>query len=329
MNAARQRERELDTVELQALAWVRHMAAGAMTPADGAALRHWCQADPAHRAAFVLARQRWQQLGEAARLAAARNPASLHLAKPARAPDWRRRALLGGAMSLGAAAATAAVIHPPLGLWPSVGEMRADYRTATGERRLLALADDVTVEMNTRTSIAVRTEAGRVQGIDLIAGEAAVDTIDAPRAFAVVAGAGRASALSARFEVKCTAAGVRVTCIDGTVQVAHTAGTVTLAGRQQLSYDQDTLGPLVRLDAIPPSGWRDGYLRFADTPLREVVDEINRYRPGRVVLLNQRIAERHVTGRFQIHSLDKAIVQIQRSLGLEARTLPGGIVLLG
>ncbi|EHP41947.1 Fe2+-dicitrate sensor, membrane protein [Cupriavidus basilensis OR16] len=206
--------------------------------------------------------------------------------------------------------------------------MRADYRTATGEQRRLALADDVTVELNTRTSIAVRAGAGRMQGIDLIAGEAAVDTLHAPRPFAVVAGPGRAFAQSARFEVRMTPAGVCVTCVEGAVQVAHATGTATLNARQQLTYDSEALGHIVSVDPTWMPVWRDGYLRFSETPLRDVVDEINRYRPGRVVLLDKQVAARRVTGRFQIRALDKAIAQMQRSLGLEVRALPGGIVLL-
>ncbi|MDF3839456.1 FecR domain-containing protein, partial [Cupriavidus basilensis] len=219
-------------------------------------------------------------------------------------------------------------VHPPLGLWPSVGELRADYRTTTGEQRRLTLAQDVTVELNTRTSIAVRSGQGSVQGIDLIAGEAAIDTMDAPRPFAVVAGPGRALTQNARFEVRVTPAGACVTCIEGQVQVTHAAGTAILNGRQQLSYDSQSLGPVVSVDAMGMPAWRQGYLRFSEAPLWQVVEEINRYRPGRVVLLDKQVAARHVTGRFQIRSLDKAILQMQRSLGLEVRSLPGGIVLL-
>ncbi|EHP41948.1 Fe2+-dicitrate sensor, membrane protein [Cupriavidus basilensis OR16] len=93
MNPPLQRERTLDAIERQALAWVRRVASGEMTPADGAALRRWCMADPAHKAAFAVARQRWQQLGEASQLAVARNPASLRIAETRRTPNWQRRAI--------------------------------------------------------------------------------------------------------------------------------------------------------------------------------------------------------------------------------------------
>jgi transmembrane sensor len=333
MNAPFPPPRELDPVERQALAWVRRVAAGEITHADGAALRQWCQANPAHAAAFAAARARWAQLGEAAAMVKARNPAAIHATLPAarRPSSWQRRAFLGGALGATAATAVAAVVHPPLGLWPAANEWRADYRTATGEQRRLALGGAVDVELNTRTSIAVWPGAGGTRGIALIAGEAAIDLSRAETPFVVAAGAGHTQALqrqAARFEVRHLDGAVCVTCIDGQVQVAHASGTVQLSGGQRLRYDDHTLGRAEQLDAARMPGWRQGYLRFTDAPLGEVLDEINRYRTGKVVLLDRQLAAKPVTGRFQIHALDKAIVQMQRSFGLHARTLPGGMVLL-
>lgn len=329
MNALLAQQRELDPIERQALAWVRRVAAGDLTHAEGAALRRWCQASPAHAAAFADARRRWAQLGEAGALVKARNPAAVRF--PAAAPrpaSWQRRAFLGSALGATAAASAAALVHPPLGLWPSVRELRADYRTATGEQRRVALAGAIDVDLNTRTSIAVWEGARGARGIDLIAGEAAIRLINAATPFEVAAGAGRTQTRHARFEVKNLAGSVCVTCVEGEVRVAHAAGTVKLAAGQQLRYDDRDVGRIAYVEPARMPAWREGYLRFADAPLREVLDEINRYRPGKVMLLDQQLAGKPVTGRFQIHALDKALVQMQRSLGLTARSLPGGVVLL-
>ncbi|WP_454741771.1 FecR family protein [Cupriavidus necator] len=326
MNPPLRQPRGLSRVERQALQWVRRIAAGRMTHGDGEALRQWCQDDPAHAAAFAAARRQWGELADAGKVVLARNPMA---ARPEARPSpvhWQRRAFLGGAAGV-AAAATAALIHPPLGLWPSARELRADYRTEPGEQRHLALGQDVSVELNTRTSIAV-SQRGRVPGIDLIAGETAIDMADARQPFAVVAGAGRAVGARARFQVRHTANQVCVTCVQGLVQVAHPSGSVTLTARQQVVYDDRALARVVSLDAANMPGWREGYLRFADTPLGDVVEEINRYRSGKLVLMAKSLAARPVTGRFQIRALDKAIAQIQQSFGLHARHLPGGVVLL-
>jgi transmembrane sensor len=326
------RKRVLDAVELQAYDWVRRIESGKMTHAEGAQLKRWRQADPSHAAMLTAARRKWVLLGEAAVLAAAGDsvnaPANAAAKSGFAVANGRRRAFLGAAAGLTTAAVAAAVVYPPLDLWPSVGEWRADYRTAIGERRQLALADNVAVELNTRTSVAVMQDRDGTPGIDLIAGETAIDMLDARRPFAVAAGAARMLASEARFEVRRTADGVCVTCLQGQVRIAHPAGTAVLNARQQMTYDDRALHPVAAIDPAQVSAWREGFLRFRDTPLEQVIDEINRYRPGRVVLLNRRIAGEAVTARFRIDALDKAIAQMQRSLALDVRSLPGGVVLL-
>lgn len=326
MNPLLNRPRGLTRIERQAMRWVRKIGAGQMTHRDGDALRQWCQANPMHATAFADAQRQWKLLamgGE--RLLEDKPLASRPDIKPAPV-HWQRRAFLGGAVGT-VAATTTAMMFPPLGLWPSAREMRADYRTVAGEQRRVALGGNVDVELNTRTSIAV-SQRGRVAGIDLIAGETAIDMADARLPFAVTAGTGRAVGARARFEVRHIAEQVCVTCVQGLVQVSHPAGAVTLTARQQVSYDDHKLARIVNLDVARMPAWREGFLRFTETPLGEVVSEINRYRSGKFVLMASELASRPVTGRFQISALDKAIAQIQHSFGLTARHLPGGIVLL-
>ena len=43
-------------------------------------------------------------------------------------------------------------------------------------------------------------------------------------------------------------------------------------------------------------GWREGVLVFRDMPLSEAVAEINRYRPGRIMVLDDALAARRVSG---------------------------------
>lgn len=334
-------QQSADAIERQALAWMGRVASGRMTQDDGAALRRWCQADPAHRAALAAARRRWELLRVAGeRVAAQPAPAS----PPARVQDVQgargaggfapgRRAVLGGALGFTAAAAAAAMVHPPLGLWPSIDELRADHRTGIGERRSVVLTDDVSVELNTRTSIAMRGGATALAcAIELIAGEAAIDMRGTRQRITVDADAGRATAQGARFALRRSAGSVCVSCLEGRLEVTHPAGSAVLGPRQQLVYDERSLGAVTGVSVTELArrvAWREGYLRFVDTPLGEVIDEINRYRPGKVVLLDRQLAARKMTGRFQIAALDLAIAQLKHSLALDVRTLPGGVVLLG
>ncbi len=67
-----------------------------------------------------------------------------------------RRAFLGGGIAASAAAvAVYGMVNPPLGLWPSLAELNADYRTATGQQEKINFGPLVTAELNTQTSIAI------------------------------------------------------------------------------------------------------------------------------------------------------------------------------
>ena len=105
-------------------------------------------------------------------------------------------------------------------------------------------------------------------------------------------------------------------------------GARTLQAGQQVVYDAASIGGATGVQGADVSAWRTGVLVFRQTPLAHVVAEINRYRPGRVVLLARGLADRAVSGRFAIASLDTVLVQIQRSYDLSARSLPGGVLVL-
>ena len=61
----------------------------------------------------------------------------------------------------------------------------------------------------------------------------------------------------------------------------------------------DGLGAPRDADLAAISGWRRGVLEFNDVPLAQVVDEINRYRAGRILLMGDRLAGSRVQARFR------------------------------
>jgi transmembrane sensor len=332
---------ESEALEQQAHAWVRQFSSGGARARDARALQRWCATSDAHAQAFKKAHRLWKEMGPAAELAGAGDAelaalrATPHgsVSRGALSRVLPRRAFLGTGIAAAAAAAGVAIVHPPLGLWPSSETWQADYRTGPGEQKKLALAPDVTVEMNTRSSLALQAgrgdTVGETVGIELIGGEVAVDATRQGRPFSVSAGAGRMQAVDARFEVRHTdGQSVCVSCFEGRVQVAVASEEIALRAAQQVVYDGSALQPVRDIEAAERSAWREGILSFQRTALAQVVAEINRYRAGRVVLLGRELDAKPVSGRFNIAELDKAIAQIQRLFRLEATTLPGGIVIL-
>jgi transmembrane sensor len=323
--AAEQHQRE-------AQAWVRRLHSGAATQQDAQAFRRWLATSVSHEQAFTEAQQWWRALDPAMTQLVSRNRALAVSLQTSRAPRWWRRAFLGGAVSavaVGGVALTYGSLYGPFNLESTVEQWRADYRTGTGEQRRIALTKRVSVDLNTLTAINRRNIDGYTVGIELISGEAAVDLQAPVRAFSVTAGAGRTVSDTGCFEVRHMDGTTCVTCVQGTLRVEHPLGMRVLSTRERMTYERHSLGETVAVDSAALSAWRDGILVFRQTPLAQVIDEINRYRPGRVVLMAKGVGSREVSGRFPIHSLNTVLLQIQHTYDLDARALPGGLLLLG
>jgi transmembrane sensor len=319
---------ELDSLRREAVDWIQRLASGTATVADGEALKRWCLQSPAHAAAYADASRLWKEFGPAARNLRRRgeiSPGLAHLTP--RSPTPSRRLVLGGGFAVGAAACGYAVINPPFGLWPSFEELTADYRTATGEQREIALAADVSVLLNTQTSIVLRAPGESADNVELVAGEASFATTAPDRLFAVLAADGRAAANNARFDVRRVGAVVCVTCTEGNVRVEYGADATAIGPRQQIRYDKNGLGHVATVDPELVTAWQQGVLIFRLTPLADV-EEINRYRPGKVILLNAALGRKPVSGRFRIDHMDEVLLRLDQAFGAKSRSLPGGIVLL-
>lgn len=307
-------------LQRQAHAWVREFATGRPTAADMARVRQWRAQSAEHERAWAQACRDWKTLGSHARAFTEQRPG---LARP-RSRRIDRRVFLGAAASALGTLAVVGVVRPPLGLWPSWEEWQSDYRTATGEQRQFTLANDIHLALNTQTSVAMRGQDGQPT-FELVAGEAAVSA--AGHACEVVAGQGRVRLTQGEVEVRRLSGGqVRVRCTAGSTEVWHPTRSLTLVAGQQVTYDLRGVDDRVR-PAPPVSAWRQGMVSFNDQPLADVVDEINRYRPGRVVLMNDALARRRLSAQVSVQALDEVVEHIERLYGAKVRRV-GDLVIL-
>jgi transmembrane sensor len=317
---------DLSPIERQAQAWLLRLRSGHATSEDARAFKRWYDEDPAHAKA---ARKMWGVWRRATAAGAEFAQQSVPVAGPSGHREYRpsrRSVLIGGAALAGA---TWLALRPPLQLWPGVNELAADYRTGTGEQRRVVLADRVVVEMNTQTRFNMRGSEGVLEGIELLAGEAEVSTgTQSSMPFNVVAGNGRLSVGQARFDVCRLENEVRVTCLTGSVGLQHPRGRATLGPSQQVVYRTDSVDTVTLIDSASVTAWRQGLLVFDDAPLTQVIDEINRYRPGRIILRNPVLGTNRVQAKFSIHRLDDVITLMHLEYGARVTSLPGNIVLL-
>jgi transmembrane sensor len=314
--------------------WVMRLTSGEATQADAEALNRWRRTSGANRRAFAEANLLWDKLRRAAAESVGRDAASAEAAMgadfPTSAHRLGRRAFLGGAIAATAAAGYV-VVRPPLDLWPSLAEMVADYRTGVGQQQRIAFEDNVSVTLNTRTSIAVLSAdagAGQTGRIELISGEAEITATPSSNQFIVVAARGQTIAANARFNVRHDGAAVCVTCLEGDIRVEHLGQTLTVRSRQQVIYTADRLGGVSDVDPETVTAWGRGLLVFRNDPLARVIEEVNRYRPGKIILMNEALGRRPVLATFRIDRIEEVVPRLQVVFGVQVKTLPGGIALV-
>ncbi|MEQ9608573.1 MAG: hypothetical protein RLN99_13005 [Kiloniellaceae bacterium] len=134
------------------------------------------------------------------------------------------------------------------------------------------------------------------------------------------------SAAAASFSLRRQAGAVSVVAIDGRVEVAAGGdfGTaLSLAAGEAVTYGGGrVLGAIEPVDAKAATAWRRGKLMFNQRPLSEVVAELERYRQGRILIVDAAVAALPVTGVFDLADPDATLTAIEAILPVQVVRLP-------
>ncbi len=318
-----------EAVQREGDAWVLLMSSGAATRGDLQALRLWRGRSAAHEAAFREAVRLYGLVrGAATEMRAEASSADLDgSSTEGRGQGLDRRRVMTGALAASVAGLAVFAGGRAFQLWSQ--DAAVDFATAKGERRVVALADGVSAELNTLTRLSRRPGLG-LNGVELLSGEVLMTSGLGPDAppLVVLAGDGRTIARAARFGLRCDEAEVAVTCLEGSVLVEAAGGRHRVPPGSRLTYGGARAVTLSVVDTAVATAWRRGVLVFQREPLRNVVAEINRYRPGRIVLADDRLANQPVTGTFYVTQIDEIFDQVRSAFGARVTRLPGGVVVL-
>jgi len=291
----------------QAAKWLALWHSGRMTDADRLGLADWRAAKPEHEHAWRQAELLAQKLTHI--------PPQLGMPVLDRAVSRRDfikpLALLLVAMPTG----MLAYRYAPWREWT------ADYRTATGERRELVLADGSRVMLNTSSAINVEFTDQRRE-IRLLAGEILIQTVPDPhpvhRPFIVQTAEGSLRALGTHFNVRQQDAWTQLAVIEGAVEATPAAAkqhaSVITAGRQS-SLTANEVHAATNLDE-KRTAWADGILYVDKMRLDEFVAELGRYRTG-VLRCEADVAHLEVSGVFQLNDTDRILAALQNTLPVQ------------
>ena len=319
----------------QAAEWYALLRCGEATEAERSSWQVWLDEHPDHRRAWSYVEAVSRNFSPIHATADPRMTADRLWAASARVLQRRRLlrsiAGLGGAGLLGWATWRHTEL-PGLAL-----ACAADYRTAIGERREVALADGSRVWLNTAAALNQDYSASQ-RRLHLLRGEVliatATDAIQRP--FYVDTTHGRLQALGTRFTVRLNAQEALVAVYEGAVKVRTAAGaSAIVAAGQQLRFSADALAKAEVAD-IAREAWSRGMLVARDITLAEVVQELRRYRIGHLGVAPE-VAGLRVFGNFALSDTDQTLALLAQALpvrihrrtpwwvSLEARDVPASV----
>jgi transmembrane sensor len=289
--------------------WASRLDAGPLSLAEEQAMAAWLAENPGHSSQLLASQELLARVADSVE----RQPDVL--VSPA-SPAIRPAPVIFRRLALGLAAAAAiAVAAVGWNLRPQLLE------TPAAQRSTILLADGSQVDLNARTSLAVRLRGDR-RNVEMAEGEAYFAVAKDPaRPFVIKTSAGEVRVTGTAFNVRSMADDYEVTVTDGTVEVApvsSAAVTLHVGDQFRFQHGRASTRHLTEEAARDAAAWREGWVVFESEPLGSAVARFARYH-DRAITVAADAADIEIGGRFQLTELDGFLSDV--SLAFPVRVL--------
>lgn len=290
----------------EAATWMMRLSDEDATEADWTAWRQWTEQSDEHR--------KYAHLTESLTAKLQAVPGSIgRTALNAPKAAARRTALKTLAFLLLAAPSGYIATRLPWESW------RSDYRSGTGEQRLIALPDGGSLTLDTASAVNVIYDDQR-RSVQIVAGRAyivtAVDSAQPPRPFLVQTQFGQVRALGTRFEVQVGNREDQVAVFEGAVEItpkdSATSAQVLKAG-WKTTFTRDKVQPPAQSLSPADPLWLQKRIQVNNVPLGQLIEELGRYRPG-ILRCDPEVAALPVSGTYRLDDTDLALRLLAEAL---------------
>ncbi|UUX51054.1 FecR domain-containing protein [Nisaea acidiphila] len=264
----------------------------------------------------------WDELLHLRDLLDARGAARAELESPMPQPVLRgRKGLVWGA----AAAALCLLVFVGQGLFPG---LTADYAAPGSELRRIGLEDGSEIVLAPGAAIDVAFSGARRE-VTLLAGRAFFEVApDKQRPFTVRSEGMEAVVVGTAFEIRGDGGRNSVAVQHGVVRAGRDAVSETLRAGDMLAFSAD--GKALRSKRMPEriALWRNHRLLAAQDRFSDVVEEIDAFLPGLVIVTDERLGRQTVTGAFRLDDPEAALDALSLSHGARIRRFSPWITLI-
>ena len=328
--------------------WLTRLDRG-LSHEEEKSLRAWLDADPENRAVFLEMARLWDRIDTVSCLselfprAESRNAGTRRFI-PAVAVSLLLAAVLGIWMSVrlntpelsGAGTAPVSATYGKEGV----------YKTVTGERTNVQLADGTRLALNTDSLVRV-DYTDRQRFLILERGEVYVDVArDATRPLTILAGEQLVQAVGTAFNIELRS--------DQDIELVVTKGKVLVGVRPAPKQRSGKPAPVIlppssrvvaegeqiilgssgeQVEKIEPDeisvklSWRKGNLIFRGESLDEAVAEIGRYTTVEFVILDENLKKIQVVGLFKAGDVDGLLATLRQNFNVTSQRREGKILL--
>jgi transmembrane sensor len=220
---------------------------------------------------------------------------------------------------------------------------QSTVRTQLGERREITLNDGSVVDLAPFSEIRVRYRA-HSRSVVLERGQALFHVAKNPeRPFTVEASGTRVLAVGTVFDVQRTALGISVTVVEGRVTVsersdARTSGSASGGASTDVSLGADEQVVISssggwhavhKVKGEMEIAWATGQLIFNDESVAEITRRFNLYNRTQIVVLDQSLAARRISGMFRATDPESFVAFVQSAGGVDVERPSADRILLG
>ncbi|MDQ7728861.1 FecR family protein [Halomonas sp. SpR8] len=311
-----------DNIVDEAIGWYLRLKDSSATPHDRQAFETWLSRDPRHQLAYQKAKQLWQEIDAPARLFALQRAPQTTPKRLPKQPRW------------GWALAVTCLLGMLLSfeLWREpahLDHLMADTTTAPGQTQHLQLADGSSLLLDGNSALDIDLNETQ-RGLTLRRGRLWVDAAKDPqRPLIVTAGEASVRVIGTHFSVMRSGDRVTVTVAEGQVVVSDSLDhQAMLVGGQQIALQDGALGPVSPMEIPLARAWKEGRIIFDDAEIGEVVAQLERMLPGRVLLDTQAFSELRLSGSFHANQPAALLETLTDVVGITVHHLPGNLLWL-
>ena len=307
--------------------WLAERTSGDWTECKQTELDAWLAESSGHLLAYWRVEAAWERTH---RLAALRHPADQRLRKQVAQLPRSVRPMI---VKIAAVIVTVSALTGLATVYSSKPVERT-FATVTGGREIVSLADGSTIELNTDTRLRlIQGKAGRQARLEK--GEAFFQIKhDAAHPFIVIAGDHLVTDLGTKFVLRRDRDELKVSMLEGSARVdgigsANNSASATLTPGDVAVATVDTLVIAKRPERQLKNdlSWRRGLLVFSNTPLNDVVAELNRYNAVKLTVADPKTAKIEIGGTFPANDTGAFVRVARELLGLHVASRGGELVI--